>query len=112
MTLLNASILWTWERGGGGAGEKLRIAQKRYRAKRFFILPLREIRSPRRRSRESMSETLPGSAFLAHALSAKVGDITNISIFEPTDENMLCFVTFWCGGKEAKLRGRSETLQI
>ena len=40
VALLNASFLWTSERGGGGgAGDKLRIAQKRYREKRFFILP-------------------------------------------------------------------------
>ena len=37
--LLNASILWASERGGGVAGDKFRIAHKRYRATRFFILP-------------------------------------------------------------------------
>ena len=40
-------------------------------------------------------------------LTAKLGNITNISIFEPNAEIMLCFVTFWCQGKEAKLRGFS-----
>ena len=59
-----------------------------------------------KRSRQSSSETLPGSAFLAHALSAKLGNITNITLFEPNEKNMLCFVTFWCQGKEAKLTAK------
>ena len=67
----------------------MRIAQKRYRAKLFFVLPSIEIRSPRMRSRESSSETLPGSAFLAQALSAKLGNITNISIFDKNLDSQL-----------------------
>ena len=65
----------------------MKVSLKRYRAQRFLRLP-------------------------SHALSAKLGNIANITIFEPTEENMLCFVRFWCEGKEVKLRGRSETSQI
>ena len=38
----------------------------------------------------------------------EVGNITNISLFEPNEENMHCFVTFWCEGKQAKLRERER----
>ena len=42
------------------------------------------------------------------ALSAEVGNITNISFFEPNEENMFCFVTFWC--EQAKLRARPRAV--
>ena len=45
-------------------------------------------------------------------LTAKLGNIANISLFEATAENRHCFVRFCWDGKEAKLRGRSETSQI
>ena len=61
---------------------------------------------------QSKSETLPGSAFLAHALSAKLGNVTNISFGGANYENMVCFVTFWRQGKEAISARSSETLQI
>ena len=55
----------------------------------------------------SSSETLAGSAFLAHALSARLGNITNIQYFLRNGRNMPCFVTSWCQAKQARLRGFS-----
>ena len=40
------------------------------------------------------------------ALSAEVGNITNIIFFEPNEEHMPCFVTFCC--EQAKLRARER----
>ena len=78
----------------------------------FFHFAVKREQESGRRSRQSSSETLPGSVFLAQALSCKAGDITNISLFEASEENMPCFVTSCCEGKEAKVRGRTETSQI
>ena len=46
--------------------------------------------------------------YFVSALFAEVGNITNISFFEPNEENMLCFVTFWC--EQAKLRARPRAV--
>ena len=41
-------------------------------------------------------------------LTAKLGNIANISLSEQKSGLATCFVTFWCQGKEAKLRGLSD----
>ena len=102
-----AAILWAWQR-----------------------------RKRRRRWVENSSETLLGQAFFHVAVKRdyeseenitwkyiwnvsglcvscacpfwEVGNITNINRFEPNEENMHCFVTFWCEGKQAKLRERER----
>ena len=38
----------------------------------------------------------------SHALSAKLGNIANISLFEPTDENLFCKVLLGRKGSEAE----------
>ena len=73
----------------------------------FFILPSRVKRSRWRRCRQSIAETLAGSAFLAHAVSYELGNVRNISLFWRHGKHMLCFVTFWCEGKQARLRSFS-----
>ena len=64
----------------------------------------RDKRSRTRRRRQSGSETLAGSAFLAHAVSYQPGNIINTKHFGRYRRNMPCFVTSWCEAKQAKLR--------